>query len=312
MDCSARSLLFAMCDAEHNQYLQSSNSFSILALLDISVVKFENVMFESNSESSAIKVIDFGLSKHFAHDDIQNRFMNERVGTIYTMAPQVLQGIYSSQADMWAIGVLAFMLLGNKKPFYDRNRSKMIDLIMRADYTFDSKIWDGVAPSAKDFVNQLLVVDPSVRMDAPTALQHEWIVNRDELDNERPSQDILDSIDHNLIKYKNTSALKKIALNVIAHRSTADEIEQLRKAFEYFDAKRDGVITFGEFREALAGMNNYSDESLRELFSSIVSFNFYVSEQFALCSYSCTISFHLFPSSNERILTKPAKSCTRR
>lgn len=48
--------------------------------------------------------------------------MTEGVGTIYTMAPQVLQGIYTSKADLWSVGVICFMLLSSQKPFYHKRR----------------------------------------------------------------------------------------------------------------------------------------------------------------------------------------------
>lgn len=48
--------------------------------------------------------------------------LTDRVGTIYTMAPQVLQGVYSSQADLWAVGVIAYMLLSTSKPFWSKRR----------------------------------------------------------------------------------------------------------------------------------------------------------------------------------------------
>lgn len=71
-------------------------------------LKFENVMFESSSEDAQIKVIDFGLSKKFLGAP---KIMTEKCGTIYTMSPQVLQGVYSFKADLWAVGVMTFMLL---------------------------------------------------------------------------------------------------------------------------------------------------------------------------------------------------------
>ena len=42
--------------------------------------------------------------------------MNETVGTIYTMAPEVLNGNYDEKCDCWSIGILAFMLL--RQPTY--------------------------------------------------------------------------------------------------------------------------------------------------------------------------------------------------
>jgi calcium-dependent protein kinase len=143
------------------------------------------------------------------------------VGTIYTMAPQVLQGIYSSKADLWSVGVIAYMLLSASKPFYSRKRRKMIDLIMRCDYVYDAPIWkEAISDNAKDLIDKLLVVDPKQRWDAAKALKHPWLVNREQLPDEKPSEAILMQVEDSLLNYRETSALKKLALNVIAHRSS--------------------------------------------------------------------------------------------
>jgi calcium-dependent protein kinase len=145
------------------------------------------------------------------------------------MAPQVLQGIYSSKADLWSVGVIAYMLLSASKPFYSKRRRKMIDLIMRCDYTYETAVWqEAISADAKDFIDQLLVVDPKARWDAAQALEHPFIVNREQLPDEKPSDALLGQIEDSLLHYRQTSALKKLALNVIAHRSSTKGTIPLR------------------------------------------------------------------------------------
>ena len=76
-------------------------------------------MFENPSQNAEIKVIDFGLSKRYSSSDPP---CTEGVGTIYSMAPQVFQGKYTSQADCWSIGVITFMLLSSSLPFYGETK----------------------------------------------------------------------------------------------------------------------------------------------------------------------------------------------
>mmetsp|Transcript_23294 Transcript_23294/g.33389 ORF Transcript_23294/g.33389 Transcript_23294/m.33389 type:complete len:350 (-) Transcript_23294:1404-2453(-) len=223
-------------------------------------------MWESESEDAELKLIDFGLSKKFLPNE--HRTMTEGVGTIYTMAPQVLQGIYTSQADLWSVGVIAFMLMGSQKPFYHKRRRRVIDKIMRADYQYRGLIWEGISKEGKDFIDNLLVLDPKNRMNATTALQHNWLDNQFSLSDRRPNESLMNDIEHNLLHYKYQSDLKKIALNVIAHRSSADEIMDLRKAFDQYDSENDGTITFSEFKMALE-KSNYSDEEMHSIFDSI-------------------------------------------
>jgi calcium-dependent protein kinase len=161
------------------------------------------------------------------------------------------------------------MLLSTTKPFYHKRRHKMIDLIMRADYNFQAPVWETISDSAKDFVSQLLVVDPNVRMVAAAALQHTWLVNREQTSDEVPSQSLLKAVDGCLLSYVQTSSFKKLALNVIAHQAnSSDDILRLRNAFKAYDPDKNGVITYQEFEEVLK-KQNYSTEAIQEIFNSI-------------------------------------------
>ena len=125
-------------------------------------IKFENILLESKNADAEIKLIDFGLSKRFCLD----KQMSERVGTIYTMAPQVIQGVYSNSADIWSVGVVTYMLLSGTKPFWDKDRESIVKRIMKCKFTFDGPSWKHVSPEAKSFVSSLLQFEPE---DRPTA-----------------------------------------------------------------------------------------------------------------------------------------------
>lgn len=139
---------------------------------------------------------------------------------------------------------------------------------MRVAYTFDAPVWGQLSDKSKDFVSKLLVMDPKERMTASAALKHPWIVEQEQLPDNIPSEEILRSVDDCLLNYKDSCKLKKVALNVIAHRSSTKEIEELRKAFATYDTLKNGVITFEEFEAALKKMN-YPDETIREIFASV-------------------------------------------
>lgn len=153
-----------------------------------------------------------GLSKKFVNNRIG--LMYEGVGTLYSMSPQVLQGIYSSPADLWSCGVITYMLLSSHRPFYHKKRKIMIDRIMRVDYNFEKDYWKPISEEAKDFINHLLVLDPKKRMDAGEALKHIWLSKELTLSDQLPDQTTADAVQENLILYKDLSQLKKIALNV--------------------------------------------------------------------------------------------------
>lgn len=229
-------------------------------------LKFENIMFESSRNDASVKIIDFGLSKKFLGSP---GIMTDRVGTIYTMAPQVLQGMYSSKADIWSIGVIAYMLLSASKPFHHKRRRVVIDKIMRGSFNFDSSAWESISEEAMLFITHLLVVNPGDRPDAEEALKHEWIQKREDLpDRKVVSTKSLNKIHDNLSNYRHTSELKKLALTVIAHRSTQKEILKLREVFEQFDTEKNGILSYEEFHNALK-KTDFSKEMLDEIFHSV-------------------------------------------
>jgi len=269
--CSGGDLYKRLPHSEKQAASISGKIFSAIAYMHSNDVvhrdlKFENIMWE-NDDSAEIKIIDFGLSKKFIPSD-RSKTMSEGVGTIYTMAPQVLQGVYTSQADVWSIGVMAFMLLSSSKPFHHKKRRKAIDRIMRCDFKFRGEIWNSISDDAKDLVRKLIVLDPKERLNAKQALKHQWFQNQFSLSDRRPTEESMQKVEDNLVRYRHTSVLKRVALNVIARKSTAKEIRMMRNAFDQFDSMNDGIVTYKEFKLALKE-SNYSEKDLEEVFESI-------------------------------------------
>jgi serine/threonine protein kinase len=130
------------------------------------------------------------------------------------MAPQVLQGVYTSQADLWSVGVVTFMLLSSEQPFQGIKRREVVDKVMRGDYTLDSDVWNVISDEAKDMVKGLLEVDPEVRLNAASALLHKWLLKEFDLSDGKPSEEVEGKVKKSLMMYQNSSKLKKIALNV--------------------------------------------------------------------------------------------------
>jgi len=102
--------------------------------------------------------------------------MKTACGTPGYVAPEVLaHDQYSSQVDLWSIGVIVYILLCGFPPFYGDNDAQMFKKIKAGSYKFLSPYWDPISADAKDFVAKLLVVDPRKRMTAAEALNHRWL-----------------------------------------------------------------------------------------------------------------------------------------
>ncbi|TYK13725.1 CDPK-related kinase 5 [Cucumis melo var. makuwa] len=174
-------------------------------------LKPENFLFTSKDENSPLKAIDFGLSD-FAKPDER---LNDIVGSAYYVAPEVLHRSYSTEADVWSIGVIAYILLCGSRPFWARTESGIFKAVLKADPIFDEPPWPSLSSEAKDFVKRLLVKDPRKRMSAAQALSHPWIKNS--MDVKAP----LDILIFKLMKiYMRSSYLRKAALRALMKNIT--------------------------------------------------------------------------------------------
>jgi len=192
-------------------------------------LKFENIMFENRLPDAEIKLIDFGLSKKCSKS---GQAMSETYGTMYTMSPQVIRGHYNSQADLWAIGVITYMLLSHEKPFNATDRYALVTQILTGDYTFNEKTWKDLSPQSKIFVMELLVADERTRLNAKKAISHDWLNLKFSLEDRKERKSLMTSVENQLFLYSELNDFKKIALTVIAHNSTTEEIDNLRNVFE--------------------------------------------------------------------------------
>ncbi|TYH85435.1 hypothetical protein ES332_D02G266200v1 [Gossypium tomentosum] len=210
-------------------------------------LKPENFLYISKEENSLLKAIDFGLSDFVRPDER----LNDIVGSAYYVAPEVLHRSYGTEADVWSIGVIAYILLCGSRPFWARTESGIFRAVLKADPNFNEPPWPSLSPEAKDFVKRLLIKDPRKRMTAAQALCHPWIQSRND------AKVPLDILIFRLIKaYMRSSPLRKAALKALSKTLTPDELFYLREQFALLDPKN-GSITLENIKTAL--MKNATD-----------------------------------------------------
>ncbi|NP_001167827.1 putative protein kinase superfamily protein [Zea mays] len=206
-------------------------------------LKPENFLFSSKDENSPLKVIDFGLSDFVKPDER----LNDIVGSAYYVAPEVLHRSYATEADMWSIGVIAYILLCGSRPFWARTESGIFRAVLKAEPSFDEAPWPTLTAEAKDFVKRLLNKDYRKRMTAAQALSHPWIRN---------SQQVkvpLDMIIYKLMRaYISSSSLRKSALRALAKTLTTDQLFYVREQFELLGPNKNGYISLQNLKSALA------------------------------------------------------------
>ncbi|KAK4260060.1 hypothetical protein QN277_003231 [Acacia crassicarpa] len=205
-------------------------------------LKPENFLFTSKDENSELKAIDFGLSDFVKPDER----LNDIVGSAYYVAPEVLHRSYTTEADVWSIGVIAYILLCGSRPFWARTESGIFRTVLKSDPTFDEPPWPSLSAEAKDFVKRLLIKDPRKRMTAAQALSHPWIKNYKDV------KVPLDILIFKLMKaYMRSSSLRKAALRALSKTLTADELFYLKEQFTLLEPNKNGAISLESIKAVL-------------------------------------------------------------
>uniref|UniRef100_A0A4W5RMV5 calcium/calmodulin-dependent protein kinase n=1 Tax=Hucho hucho TaxID=62062 RepID=A0A4W5RMV5_9TELE len=100
-------------------------------------------------------------------------------GTPGYLSPEVLRKeAYGKPVDIWACGVILYILLVGYPPFWDEDQHKLYQQIKAGAYDFPSPEWDSVTPEAKNLINQMLTINPAKRITAQEALKHPWVSQR--------------------------------------------------------------------------------------------------------------------------------------
>jgi len=135
-------------------------------------IKPENLLLTADRQT--IKLADFGLS-HQATPD--NPLFYTMCGSLTHIAPEVFrQKGYDNRVDIWALGVVLFVMLSVSYPFQDDNRNKLIEKILAGKIDFDADpIWEHAPLNAKDLITLMLNIDPETRITLEQCLDHPFI-----------------------------------------------------------------------------------------------------------------------------------------
>jgi len=222
-------------------------------------LKPENIVFRTKAQRELV-IIDFGDAKEIKDDDEFEDF----VGTAFYLAPECVRnrsGKELKKSDMWTIGVITFVLLTGRPPFYGRDNKEILKKIIRGKVSFPKST--RLSSSAKDFIRKLIKKKPEDRMSAEQALKHRW------LQGSAGTQDLGRDLVESISNYSSVSKLKKVLVRMLASQMTKDDHRALQHQFDKMDTDRDGVINLEELANYLHKQGG-SYEQARETASHII------------------------------------------
>lgn len=239
-------------------------------------LKLENFLFSTNEPNSELKMIDFGLSKHFKYGEVQH----EAVGTPYTVAPEVIHGSYDERCDVWAIGVITYLLLSGDPPFGGcggpESLMEVRSNILAGRFRFEpEEIWENVSRDAKDFIRKLLVTDPTRRPTARQCQQEKWLQEWANKDKKQGDNLLNKEVVKALVNFKEYSDMRKLLCEVLSFTLLPDQITDLRKEFEKLDIDGSGEISLKGLKQVLmrgagaGSLGALTEEEVEDIFNAM-------------------------------------------
>nr|QHR97344.1 calcium/calmodulin-dependent protein kinase type II subunit alpha isoform C1 [Nilaparvata lugens] len=169
---------YSEADASHciQQILESVNHCHTNGVVHRDL-KPENLLLASKAKGAAVKLADFGLAIEVQGE--QHAWFGF-AGTPGYLSPEVLKKEpYGKPVDIWACGVILYILLVGYPPFWDEDQHRLYAQIKAGAYDYPSPEWDTVTPEAKNLINQMLTVNLPNEYTASEALKHPWICQRE-------------------------------------------------------------------------------------------------------------------------------------
>mmetsp|Transcript_33930 Transcript_33930/g.95459 ORF Transcript_33930/g.95459 Transcript_33930/m.95459 type:complete len:952 (+) Transcript_33930:178-3033(+) len=213
-------------------------------------LKPENFLFAGEEEESDLKVTDFGLSTFYKPG---MRF-TDVVGSAYYIAPEVLQRGYGPECDVWSVGVIMYIVLSGRPPFFGRTESEVFNRIMKAGQRLEDNFkrdpWPRISDPAKALIRKMLSPDPRARITAAQALADPWV----RIDGVAPDIPLDVSVVSAMKEFTGYNRMKQLALRHVASVYHEEEIRDLREQFALMDKDGDGALTLDEMVQALRKM----------------------------------------------------------
>ena len=213
----------------------------------------ENILFVNEDEKdTTIKVIDFGLSKIFGEiqaakkEKIDKKHFPSKLGDIHYASPEVLLGNLDERSDIWAAGVILYIMLTGNAPFNGNTDAEIIKAINKKKASYPESDFKNISDEAKDLLKHM-ICDADKRFNGNQIIEHNWLV-KVVPNSEKELDDFNQDNFRNFVKIPK---LKKDILMFIVDNLGDYNIQLLKDIFVEMDVNKHGTLTLKEFKDGI-------------------------------------------------------------
>jgi serine/threonine protein kinase len=230
-------------------------------------IKLENWLYATNDPLSPVCLTDFGLATYF-YPEVDPP-LNEMMGSLFYIAPEVLRQSYGFECDIWSLGIVCYMLLSGIAPFEGENQEKTIVEILNKTVEFPRKYWnDDVSKEAQDFIMRLLTRDVRKRPSAAAALNHVWLKELKDRRRHAVTDDVRSESMEMLLNLAREPTLRRAFMMCIGKGAQTKTYRDARRQFYNLDLENTGTITEKSFVE-LSKARGISPDEASQLFQRL-------------------------------------------
>lgn len=176
------------------------------------------------------------------------------------MSPEMIDGRFSKQSDIWSIGIILYLMSTGYFPFNGNSVEDVMNNIKQGRIKFDKL--KNVNKELKDLVKTMLIRDNKKRPSIDQILNHSWFTSDLFDDQTDTNQKYIDqNIINSLKSFSTNSLLAKEALFYLAKISSEEEVLRLKKAFIEMDKDNTGTLEYEEILETFEKLGIKKDEN---------------------------------------------------
>lgn len=213
-----------------------------------------------------IRLSDFSSARSFN----KSKKLTKKVGTPYYIAPEVLRRSYNEKCDVWSIGVLLFILLTGKPPFWGDSDKEILQNVEKGVPDKRIEEWRHISSEAQNLCDALLKIDAHKRISVADAIKHPWFSKF--LLKPKLTTDRIQEYYRNIITFKIDPKFffQQATLAYMVHHLTKKEdIEEIRKLYSMLDLNGDGKMAYSEIVDGFKKSITVADKDVMRVFKYI-------------------------------------------